>query len=120
MTNDIFNWGNKPLNADASGNLACPTNSAVITSIAAAHAAGQKVIGVLIAGRPLDISAVIANCDAFVWSGLIGSEGEGVADVLFNTGYKFTGKLPVTWPAGGTYNGLTGTGLFAYGYGLTD
>jgi len=117
LSPDKDNWGG-PSNA-ANGDLECPTNANVITNIAAAHAAGKKVIGVLVAGRPLDISAVIANCDAFVWSCLPGSEGQGVADVLFATGYKFTGKLPVTWPQS-NYTGYNANGLFAYGYGLTD
>ena len=40
---------------------------------------------------------MLANIDALVASWLPGSEGEGVADVLFGR-RPFTGKLPVTWP----------------------
>jgi beta-glucosidase len=108
----------------SSQNEANTTDSAVIANIAIAHAAGQKVIGVLVAGRPLDISPVIAICDAFVWACLPGTEGEGVSDVLFATGYKFSGKLPFTWPTGLAQEPINygdgQTGLFAYGYGLSD
>jgi beta-glucosidase len=41
--------------------------------------------------------ALLANIDAVVASWLPGSEGAGVADVLFGS-VPFTGKLPVTWP----------------------
>ena len=104
---------------------ASSSNSAVITQIAAAHTAGKKVIGVLIAGRVLDISTVLPNCDAFVWACLPGTEGLGVGEMLFGVnGYKFTGKLPVTWPTSISQEPINvgdgKTGLFAYGYGLTD
>ncbi len=99
------------------------SNSSVITQIAAAHAAGKKVVVVLIAGRVLDISSVIDNCDAFVWAGLPGTEGNGISDVLFGD-YKFTGKLPVTWPMNSAQepinSGDTKVGRYAYGFGLTD
>jgi len=106
------------------GNKTCSSNQNVITQIAAAHAAGKKVIGMLIAGRVLDISSIIDNCDAFIWAGLPGSEaGPGIADVLFGD-YKFTGKLPVTWPTNSAQEPINygdgKTGMFAYGYGLTD
>jgi beta-glucosidase len=101
------------------------SNGAVTSAIAAAHAAGKKVIGILIAGRPMDITAVIANCDAFIWASLPGTEGRGVGELLYaDQGYKFTGKLPVTWPSSVNdepiNQGDGKTGLFAYGFGLTD
>jgi beta-glucosidase len=104
---------------------ATTSNQNVITQVAAAHAAGKKVVGILIAGRPMDITALLPNCDAFVWASLPGSEGRGVAEMLYaDQGYKFTGKLPVTWPnsvADEPINSGDGkTGLFAYGYGLSD
>ncbi|HUI93926.1 MAG TPA: glycoside hydrolase family 3 N-terminal domain-containing protein [Chitinivibrionales bacterium] len=105
------------------GDDATGSNQAVITEIAAAHTAGKKVIGMLIAGRVLDITSVIDNCDAFIWSGLPGTEGAGISDVLFGD-VKFSGKLPVTWPmnlAQEPINSGDGqTGRFAYGFGLTD
>jgi beta-glucosidase len=77
------------------------------------------------AGRPLDISGVIANCDAFIWASLPGTEGRGIGEMLYaDQGYKFTGKLQVTWPNNVNDEPINvgdgKTGLFAYGFGLTD
>ena len=52
----------------------------------------------VVSGRPMIIPPeLLAQIDALVASWLPGSEGMGVADVLFGT-QPFTGKLPVTWP----------------------
>jgi beta-glucosidase len=95
------------------------TNQNVINNIAAAHSAGKKVIVVLMAGRPLDIGPVINNCDAFVWACLPGSEGKGVAEVFFNDqGYRFTGKLPISWPNTAA-NPVDGGARYPLGTGIT-
>lgn len=61
-------------------------------------AAVEKCIVSVVSGRPLQIDpAQLDEIDALVASWLPGSEGEGVADVLFGR-RPFTGKLPVTWP----------------------
>jgi beta-glucosidase len=53
---------------------------------------------VVVSGRPIIIPPTLLHqIDALVASWLPGSEGEGVADVLFGKA-PFTGKLPVTWP----------------------
>lgn len=59
--------------------------------------AGVPVVTVLISGRPMIVTDQVADWDAFVAAWLPGTEGEGVADVLFGK-YNFKGKLPVTWP----------------------
>jgi len=51
---------------------------------------------VLVAGRPLDIAGELAGWGALLMAWLPGTEGQGVADVLFGD-YAPTGKLPVTW-----------------------
>ena len=52
----------------------------------------------VVSGRPIVIPPdVLQQTDALVASWLPGSEGAGVADVLFGK-HKFTGKLPVSWP----------------------
>lgn len=56
----------------------------------------KKLVVVIVAGRPLDISAYSADWDAIVASWLPGAEAEGVADVLFGL-YPFTGTLPIGW-----------------------
>ncbi|GAA4367411.1 glycoside hydrolase family 3 protein [Nocardioides caricicola] len=52
----------------------------------------------VVSGRPMVIPpALLRQTDALVASWLPGSEGAGVADVLYGR-RPFTGKLPVTWP----------------------
>ncbi len=85
-------------------------------------AAGVPIIVVLVSGRPLDIAAQLGDWDALVAAWLPGSEGAGVADVLFGD-HAPTGRLPVTWPASASQQPINDgdgkSGLFAYGYGLT-
>ncbi|MDR0517971.1 MAG: glycoside hydrolase family 3 C-terminal domain-containing protein [Fibromonadaceae bacterium] len=57
---------------------------------------GKKIITVFISGRAMETSAMINNSDAFVAAWLPGSEGAGIADVLFGD-HNFTGKLPRKW-----------------------
>lgn len=61
-------------------------------------ARAARCIVLVVSGRPMIIPpAMLSHVDALVASWLPGSEGEGVADVLF--GHRpFTGRLPVTWP----------------------
>ncbi len=52
---------------------------------------------VLYSGRPLIITDVIKDANAFVAAWLPGTEGKGVTDVLFGD-FNFKGKLPISWP----------------------
>ncbi|MGB5981300.1 MAG: glycoside hydrolase family 3 N-terminal domain-containing protein [Nonlabens sp.] len=88
---------------------------------------GVKTVIVLISGRPLVVTDEIESSNAFVAGWLIGSEGAGVAEVLFGD-YDFKGKLPHSWPASlDDYKGMYGPNywddsiepLFELGYGLT-
>ncbi|KAE8699213.1 hypothetical protein F3Y22_tig00110584pilonHSYRG00264 [Hibiscus syriacus] len=56
----------------------------------------MKCIVILISGRPVVIQPYLPSIDALVAAWLPGTEGQGVADVLFGD-YGFTGKLPRTW-----------------------
>ena len=83
---------------------------------------GIPVVTVLIAGRPLVVNDELAASSAFVAAWLPGSEGGGVADVLFGE-HPFAGRLPMAWPSempGGNGKGGTGDGgvRFPRGYGL--
>jgi beta-glucosidase len=85
--------------------------------------AGIPVVIVLLSGRPLIIDNVLDKCDAFVAAWLPGTEGEGVADVLFGD-YKPTGKLSRTWPRSMSQIPLNVGDqkydpLFKYGFGLS-
>ncbi|RWR96886.1 beta-glucosidase BoGH3B-like protein isoform X1 [Cinnamomum micranthum f. kanehirae] len=55
-----------------------------------------KCVVVIVSGRPVVIEPYVSKIDALVAAWLLGSEGQGVADVLFGD-YGFTGKLPRTW-----------------------
>lgn len=55
-----------------------------------------RCVVVLVTGRPLVMERHMAAIDALVAAWLPGSEGQGVADVLFGE-YGFTGRLPRTW-----------------------
>jgi beta-glucosidase len=66
--------------------------------LASAKAAGKKVIAIIFSGRPVLITDQLANADAWIAGWLPGTEGDGVADVLFGT-YNPTGRLPHSWPA---------------------
>jgi beta-glucosidase len=84
------------------------------------------VVVILISGRPLVTTKQIEQSDAFVVAWLPGSEGHGIAEVLFGD-YNFKGTLPHSWPKQvEDFNGLYGPNfwdnsiapLFEYGYGL--
>lgn len=86
----------------------------------------DRVVVVLLSGRPMTITDQISQSDAFVAAWLPGTEGQGVADVLFGD-YDFTGKLSFRWQRSDDQlpllYGENGTGcdapLFPLGYGLT-
>ncbi len=64
---------------------------------------GIPVVTVFLTGRPLWTNKELNASDAFVVAWLPGSEGQGVADVLFadtegKARYDFQGKLSFSWP----------------------
>lgn len=80
--------------------------------------AGIPVVAVLLSGRPLWMNRELNTADAFVASWLPGSEGAGVADVLYGV-QPARGRLSFSWPIrceGEPPNGLAGA-LFEVGYG---
>ena len=88
-----------------------------------AHNAGKKVVAIVVSGRPVLITDHLAKADAWVAAWLPGTEGDGVADILFGTA-KPIGKLSHSWPktdAQVTVNfGDVGYDpLFKLGFGLT-
>ncbi len=83
-------------------------------------AAGVPAVAVFLSGRPLWVNRELNAADAFVASWLPGSEGAGVADVLFGK-REATGRLSFSWPGtceGKPLNSPEGA-LFALGYGLS-
>ena len=75
-------------------------------------------VAVFLSGRPMWVNRELNAADAFVAAWLPGSEGAGVADILFGK-KPATGKLSFTWPAtceGNPLNGPQGA-LFPFGFG---
>lgn len=84
---------------------------------------GIPVIVILISGRPLLIEQVLPKCRAFIAAWLPGSEGQGIADILFGD-YRPTGKLSMSFPhsmadVSSNVGDKNYAPLFRYGYGLS-
>jgi len=87
----------------------------------------ETVIVILISGRPRVITKQLPLADAWVVAWLPGTEGGGIADVLFGD-YPFTGKLSYSWPRSNEQlpininNSAEKTGcdapLYPFGFGL--
>ncbi len=85
---------------------------------------GIPVVVILISGRPIILDPILHHCDALIAAWLPGTEGEGIADVLFGD-YQPVGKLSQSWPrdvsqipiniGDSVYNPL-----FKYGDGITS
>jgi beta-glucosidase len=93
-----------------------------VAVVAALRARVDRLVVVLISGRPLVVPEVLDIADVVVAAWLPGSEGAGVADVLTGA-VGFSGRLPYTWPEDVTVLDRVRTGpcdgaVFPYGYGL--
>ena len=120
--------GDIPAPVGGTSCLARPTTldlpSADVSKLMAYKTAGLKTVLVLVVGRPMILSdAVQQAADAIIVAWLPGSEGTGVADVLYGD-YKPTGKLPHTWPRTQSQipinmGDATYVPLFPYNHGLT-
>jgi beta-glucosidase len=97
-----------------------------VAAVRQAKEAGVPVVVVLFSGRPLILEPILEHVDALIAAWLPGTEGDGIADVLFGM-YNPTGTLSVTWPksmaqvpinvaADGT---KPADALFDYGFGLS-
>lgn len=85
--------------------------------------AAMRCAVLVVSGRPQLIGDRLEAIDALVASWLPGTEGDGVADVLYGT-RPFTGQLPVTWPKSQAQLPINvGDAAydpqFPYGWGLT-
>jgi beta-glucosidase len=97
--------------------------SADIQAVRAVKRAGIPTVVVLVSGRPLIIDSILGDADAIVAAWLPGTEGEGVADVLFGD-YAPSGKLSHSWPRSNgqipiNWGDAGYNPLFPYGYGLS-
>lgn len=83
---------------------------------------GIPVVSVFLSGRPMWVNPELNASDAFVAAWLPGTEGGGIADLLFESeeGYDFTGRLSFTWPASAKVDkSMEQEVLFDLGYGLS-
>ena len=86
-------------------------------------AAGIPTVSVFLSGRAMWVNPFLNASDAFVAAWLPGSEGGGVADMLFGKA-DFRGKLPYSWPKTSDQTAVNVgdadyAPLFPYGFGLT-
>ena len=108
-----------------------PGDKTDLTLLRNLHQQGVPVIAVFLSGRPLWVNPEINASDAFVAAWLPGTEGAGIADVLFKAPdgkirHDFHGKLSFSWPRTPLQTvanlgpaGITDSSpLFPYGYGL--
>ena len=91
-----------------------------VEAVKTMKAAGIPVVVVLFSGRPIILDGVIEQADALIAAWLPGTEGDGVADVLFGD-YKPTGKLSHAWPRSMAQvpRSANTDPLFPLGFGLT-
>lgn len=79
---------------------------------------GKPIVTLIVAGRQVLIEEYQKDWDAIVMCYLPGSEGDGVANVLYGK-ESFQGKLPMPW-----YKTVEDIGteevLYPVGYGMTD
>jgi beta-glucosidase len=105
-----------------------PADKSALELLAKLKAAGIPTVSVFLSGRPLWVNPEINASDAFVAAFLPGSEGGGIADVLFKNRagrvrHDFHGKLSFSWPARADQTPLNRgqakyRPLFPFGFGL--
>lgn len=91
--------------------------------VSAACRTGLPVVLVVLSGRPMILGDALDSCDGVLAAWLPGTEGSGIADVLYGD-FAPTGKLSVTWPTAISQEPInrdepsTQVPAFPYGFGL--
>jgi beta-glucosidase len=88
----------------------------------ALKATGMPFVVILLSGRPLIIDEIVDRCDALIAAWLPGTEGDGIADVLFGDASP-SGTLSHSWPRSMSQIPMNAGDtpydpLFPYGFGL--
>jgi beta-glucosidase len=106
-----------------------PADKSALEMLRRLRGAGVPTVSVFLSGRPMWVNPEINASDAFVAAFLPGSEGGGVADVLFanadgSARHDFRGRLSYSWPRRADQTPLNRGDanydpLFAYGYGMS-
>lgn len=68
-----------------------------IAALEKVKASGVPFAIILFSGRPTILGSALEDCNAFLAAWLPGTEGQGIADVLFGD-YNPTGRLSYSWP----------------------
>jgi beta-glucosidase len=94
-----------------------------VAAVRAVRAARVPTVLVLVSGRPLVLDAILGDADAIVAAWLPGTEGAGVAEVLFGDSPP-TGRLSHSWPRSTAqvpvnWGDPAYNPLYPYGYGLS-
>jgi beta-glucosidase len=96
-------------------------SSSDLSAINNVRNAGVPVIVVLVSGRPMFVESELSNWDALIAAWLPGTEGQGVADVLFGDTFP-VGILSFSWPRNDAIPINLGDAgynpLFPYGYSI--
>lgn len=128
----IVVFGEQPY-AEFRGDIATldyqPGDSRDLRLLQSLRARGVAVVSVFLSGRPMYVTPELNASNAFVAAWLPGSEGGGIADVLFRgvdgrAAHDFAGRLSFSWPRAPDQTPLNigdrdYDPLFAFGYGLT-
>lgn len=98
-------------------------SSGDISLIRSLREKGVPIITVLISGRPMIINPVLHMSDVFIAAWLPGTEGSGIADILFGD-FSPQGLLSFSWPKDMeqlpiNFGDSDYMPLFPYGFGIT-
>jgi beta-glucosidase len=115
--------GEKPYAEGAGDSIELSLDKESFATLDHMKKAGIPLVVILLTGRPVILGDLPNQTDALVAAWLPGSEGQGVADVLFGD-YKPTGKLSHSWPRTVLQLPLNVGDknydpLFPFGYGLS-
>ncbi len=93
-----------------------------IEAVAAARRSVERLIVVILSGRPVMLDEILPEADAVIAAWLPGTEGAGIVDVLVGD-VPFTGTTPFAWPRTPEDSPRTGRSacegaVFPAGFGL--
>jgi len=94
-----------------------------IAAVKQVKASGVPFVVVLLSGRPMILGNMLDDCNSFLAAWLPGTEGQGIADVIFGD-YNPTGRLSYSWPQSMdqipvNFGDENYSPLFELGYGLS-
>ncbi|TWU33683.1 glycoside hydrolase family 3 protein [Novipirellula artificiosorum] len=115
--------GEKPYAEFMGDSIELSLDAEQLQTLANMKEANIPLVVVLLSGRPVILGDMLDSSTALIAAWLPGSEGQGVADVLFGD-FKPTGKLSFSWPKSVAQLPLNlddddAAPLYPFGFGLT-